>query len=183
MKLLITGGSGLIGSALIDGLKNQHQMTVLGRTLTTLQARFKELPCLTWKSLTADRVAQYDVIINLAGENIGRRRWSSRQKQRIIASRVNTTTRLATYCAQLGHQSPRLFNASAIGIYGLPLMQDEMFDESSILPEQSTDFFKSGWSAMGAKLTAGDRCQRLCCCTAIWSRTHQKRGGISKTIP
>ena len=119
-QLLIAGGTGFIGQALIaDRLKRGDTITVLGRNIDKIHRCYKDsVKALTWEQLSTGTLAQFDVVINLAGENIGDKRWSKARKAAILKSRTVTTQRLAHLCAELVEAAPRLLNASAIGIYG-----------------------------------------------------------------
>lgn len=122
MKILIVGASGMIGKALVSHLSKKYQLVLLGRTREKLISIFSnQYPILTWDDLTLNQeesLANIDVIINLAGENIGEKRWSSIQKEKILSSRVDTTKKLAVLCSKLGENAPRLINAGGIGVYG-----------------------------------------------------------------
>ncbi len=145
MKIMIAGASGLIGTALVDKLTAQHELTLVGRSKSKLHKKFPNIKnLLTWAQLSTQQLANQDVVVNLCGENVGKGRWSPSRKQQIIASRVDTSAQLAQFCCELGSSSPRLLNASAIGIYGL--MDDvdgqnnTIFNEHSPLPKKPTDF-------------------------------------------
>lgn len=101
MKIAVAGGTGFIGRALVARLRERgDDVDVLRR----------------------GEVASADVVVNLAGENIGRR-WTSERKRKILDSRVNTTNALVD-------AHPRtLINASAVGFYGP--RGDEILDESA----------------------------------------------------
>jgi len=119
MRILITGATGLVGRNLLQILVRNHQLTLIGRSKDKLVKLFQDQgECLTWDDITLDIVKKHDVVINLAGENIGAKRWSEKHKNTIIHSRIKTTSLLSYLCAQLGKNGPRLINASAIGIYG-----------------------------------------------------------------
>lgn len=145
MNILIAGGTGFVGTALIQRLlKEHHQVTVLGRSLAKIKSRFPELTAITWDKLQTTDLKYFDLIINLAGENIGEKRWTSALKQKIIHSRVDSTEQLARCCAKLGSRAPRLLNASAIGIYGLhehyPEQRQPVDETDSIDLEHPRDF-------------------------------------------
>ncbi|MBX9704965.1 MAG: TIGR01777 family oxidoreductase [Gammaproteobacteria bacterium] len=113
MKILIGGGSGFIGSALAIYLERHgHDITVISR-----ESSDRHYASVTWQELTATLLSQFDVVINLAGANIGEKRWTEKRKQEILSSRVDTTKRIVDCCIALGAQAPRLLNASAIGAY------------------------------------------------------------------
>ena len=139
MNILICGASGFVGQALVKTLKDEHTLTLLGRNINKLKKTFgDDQPCMSWNDLSCETLKTFDTVINLAGENIGDKRWSSARKKAILQSRVSTTQQLATLCASLGEHSPRLLNTSAIGIYGLS--SDTVFNEHSTLPNPPRDF-------------------------------------------
>lgn len=146
MKIMIAGATGLVGKALVDYLSKKHECILLGRTPEKIHAFFSnKYRILTWdnlKILNEDLLKDVDVIINLAGENIGDRRWSLSQKEKIIKSRVNTTKVLADLCAKLREKSPRLLNAGGIGIYGFS-DHDHSFSEDSALSNDSNIFLSA----------------------------------------
>ena len=159
MNILIFGATGMLGQALCRRLSKTHTITVAGRDLKKLTNCFgsnvKQITNDQFSSQAAETLREFDIVINLAGENIGARRWSSQQKQRILSSRVTITHQIATACAQLGPRlSPRLYNASAIGIYGLqPTIEQQnqiTYTEHSPPPEHPSDFLSSvakAWEA------------------------------------
>ena len=144
MKILISGATGLVGSALVRAFEC-YDLILCGRSLTKLKQSYENrYTTVTWHSLTDEQIAECDVIINLAGANIAEGRWSSKRQAEIIQSRVSTTEQLVSTCVRLGDQAPRIINASAIGIYGiagsLEMQQSTRFDETSKIPQPPTDF-------------------------------------------
>lgn len=117
MKILIAGSSGLLGTAICAALSSHgYHLFKLKRTQTA-----KEPFTIFWNpekgELDAPEIEGFDVIINLAGENIFGR-WTAHKKQKILDSRIQTTSLLAKTISKL-HSPPELFlNASAIGYYG-----------------------------------------------------------------
>ncbi|MDF1756840.1 MAG: TIGR01777 family oxidoreductase [Legionellaceae bacterium] len=146
MKLLILGGTGFIGNALINFLKDTNTITVVTRDTNKAKNILPGILAINWehdgliKALT-----DCEVVINLVGENIGEKRWSSARREKIIKSRTQTTQKICDICMSLPKESrPRIFNASAIGLYGLsPDKNNQMsciYDENSLPPKKSTDF-------------------------------------------
>lgn len=118
MKVLVTGTSGLIGSALVPSLTTEgHTVTALVRH--SIAPARKELYWNPAENLIDEtHLEGFDAVVHLAGENIAARRWSDAQKKRIRDSRVNGTRLLAETLAKLLHPPRVLVCASAIGFYG-----------------------------------------------------------------
>lgn len=118
MKILISGSSGLIGSHLVQSFKGRgHEVIRLVRSEGQLSD-----DTLLWDpehhELRLENFENFDVVINLAGENISTGRWTSEKKQKIRDSRVMGTHMLAELLAKLENPPKLLINASAIGFYG-----------------------------------------------------------------
>lgn len=118
MKILLTGSTGLVGSALIPSLKAQgHQVIRLVRS--TPQDRNGEVYWDPLKgTLSAGDLEGIDAVVHLAGESIAEGRWSEEKKKRIRESRVKGTTLLSETLAKLKEKPQVLVSASAIGFYG-----------------------------------------------------------------
>ena len=113
MHVLITGGTGLIGTATCALLREQgHRVTVLSR-----RTRQSE-PQLAFIKKLSDCEPAVDAVINLAGAGLADRRWSRRYKREITNSRVQLTQRLVEWMSTLEVPPARLISASAIGFYG-----------------------------------------------------------------
>ncbi|HHW4679137.1 MAG TPA: TIGR01777 family oxidoreductase [Xylella sp.] len=118
MHLLITGGTGFIGTPLCTMFtKASHRVTVLSRDPARHMAR---LPQVQLVNTLEKVVTPIDVVINLAGKSLLEGRWNKQIKEEIRASRLQTTRRLHDWIATLSvEQRPRqLISASAIGYYG-----------------------------------------------------------------
>jgi uncharacterized protein (TIGR01777 family) len=115
MKILVTGASGLIGSALVPSL------TGAGHTVTRL-VRSKPRPGeIRWDPLGGDidkaSLEGQEAVIHLAGESIAGR-WTAEKKKKIRESRLKGTKLLAESLSQLASPPKVLLCASAIGYYG-----------------------------------------------------------------
>ncbi len=113
-KTLITGCSGLIGSALVEHLFNSgHSIQCLQRNKNKDNNNF-------WKTarLQTSHRTPFDTVIHLAGENVAQRRWSKAQRKRILQSRVSGTRELVDYISHLPQKPKTFFCASATGYYG-----------------------------------------------------------------
>lgn len=115
MHILLTGGTGFIGEALVPQLLTRgHTLIILSRS------HHDDAPgCRYIRSL--DELAEsehIDAVINLAGASLAGARWTPRYKREIVASRLDTTQRLVACMRRLQHAPGVLLNASAIGFYG-----------------------------------------------------------------
>lgn len=116
MKVLVTGGTGLIGTALSDALRERGDLAVAITRGRHAPGEFSWDP--TRGELEADRLEGADAIVNLAGESIGTAKWTPETKQRILESRTKGTTLLAKTIATLVHPPKVFVSGSAIGYYG-----------------------------------------------------------------
>ena len=116
MKILVTGASGLVGSALIPLLAGGgHEVARLGRSAPGAgDIRWDPNAAV----LEASALEGFDGVIHLAGENIASGRWNAARKRRIKESRVLGTLLLAERLAGLERPPRVLVSASAVGFYG-----------------------------------------------------------------
>jgi len=116
MRVIISGASGLIGSALGDALRSGgHDVVKLVRHAPGVgEIRWDPAAGL----LAADAVEGADAVVHLAGAGIGDHRWTPEYKAEILNSRVRSTTLLAETIASCTNRPPVLLSGSAIGIYG-----------------------------------------------------------------
>jgi uncharacterized protein len=114
--ILIAGGTGLIGKVLVKRLIDLgHEVRVLSRKANKEKNVFGWSP--SEKRIDLDALEGVDVLINLVGEGIADKRWSTKRKQALIDSRVKTTHFLAS---QLDNMSSlkQYISASGINCYG-----------------------------------------------------------------
>jgi uncharacterized protein (TIGR01777 family) len=138
MRILITGASGLVGSALVRLWQHQHQLIVLSRSANKVLQQFGGT-VVAVESLSSIDFNQLDAVVNLAGEPIANRRWTKAQKERICQSRWQLTEQLVSCIQQASTPPHTLINASAVGFYGR--QSAEAIDENyqSYYPEFSHD--------------------------------------------
>jgi len=128
MKILVSGSSGLVGSALIPFLTTGgHDVHRLVRNPSSAKNTIQWDPGLG--NIARDRLSGMDAVIHLAGENIASRRWTRKQKARIRDSRVEGTRLLCDALSRVDQPPKTIVCASAIGFYGD--RGDEILDEES----------------------------------------------------
>ncbi|MEE9207510.1 MAG: TIGR01777 family oxidoreductase [Gemmatimonadota bacterium] len=130
-KVLISGSSGLIGTALSTALTTQGERV---STLVRPGSRGAHEPgAVRWDPgrdrVDAAALEGFDAVVHLAGENLVSGRWTDDKKRRIVNSRVGGTQLLSSALATTGARPRVLISASAVGFYGN--RGDEWLDESS----------------------------------------------------
>ncbi len=116
MNILITGGTGFIGSPLVRHLLERGDTV----TVYTRNPDFEDDVGLRYVNRLDDVSAStfYDAFINLAGESIAEGRWTAARKRALVDSRVGTTEGLLALAERLERPPSALISASAIGYYG-----------------------------------------------------------------
>ncbi len=116
MRVIISGASGLIGSALSTALRGGGHDVVhlVRRTASTGEIQWDPAAGV----LAADGLDGADAVVHLAGAGIGDHRWTDEYKRELVDSRVKSTTLLATTIAASSNRPPVLLSGSAIGYYG-----------------------------------------------------------------
>src|SRR5918997_919779 len=133
MKIVVTGATGLVGSALVPSL------TAGGHSVVRLVRRQSDAPAgnnvtdAVWQpdrgEIDAAALAGCDAAVHLAGENIPEGRWTDEKKRRIVESRTKGTRLLSETLARLTPRPRVLVSASATGYYGD--RGDELLTEES----------------------------------------------------
>lgn len=129
-KVLITGGTGLIGNDLSKSLQERgYEVAILSR------ARSKEEEILTFSwdidksEIDQEAIAFADYIIHLSGANIGEKRWTPKRKQQILDSRVKSGQLIFDEIRKQNKNLRAFISASGIGYYGA-ITSDKIFSES-----------------------------------------------------
>lgn len=128
-RVLLTGGTGFIGTKLTQELLSLNcDLTILTRNLNAVSDSFKEKINFITDFSQISNDSKFDVIINLAGEPLAKKRWTEKRKAIFIESRLTTTSNICELIERLQHKPEVLINGSAIGYYGPN--QDDTLDES-----------------------------------------------------
>lgn len=126
MNILITGESGLVGTALSGHFSRS------GHCVIPLRRDGSARP-FTWQPgnglVHLDDSVNLDVVINLAGPGVADKRWSETRKRELLETRVNGTLALSEALAKRKQKPPVFISASAIGFYGP--RDEQLCDEST----------------------------------------------------
>lgn len=178
MRILLTGATGLVGTALVNLWQPHHQITVLSRFADKVSQKFGT----TVKAVTTLQQVdfnQIDVVVNLAGESIADKRWTAGQKNRICQSRWQLTEQLVGCIQQATTPPHTLLNASAVGFYGR--QSGETIDESyqSYYPEFSHDIC-ARWENLANRANSA---QTRVCILRLGIVLAPRGGALAKMLP
>lgn len=131
LHVLITGGTGLVGSHLTGLLMQQgYQVSYLSRQTEAIPG----VKVFQWNIeenyIDKEAIKQADYIIHLAGAGVADKRWNKSRKQEILESRTRSAQLLYQTLQNVPHQVKAVLSASAIGYYGYDT-GDQWVDETS----------------------------------------------------
>jgi uncharacterized protein (TIGR01777 family) len=156
MKILVTGSTGLVGTALVSALaRDGHTVCRLVRPQSTVSMETKDGFNVAWNPATGELGGAGvgpDAVVNLAGAPIGDGRWTAERKGVLGSSRIASTRALVNALGKMNARPKVLVSASAIGIYGS--RGDELLTEES---KQGGDFLAGlthEWEAEALKAEA-----------------------------
>lgn len=155
MNILISGGSGFLGSAFSKEITQRYQgmhkdLQITWLTRDSSQAHPDNIDLMTYDKLaTSDKT--FDVILNLAGAGIADKRWSDDRKEALLASRIKPTESLLAYIASTGHKPKLLISGSAIGWYGT--QGDKPLTESSGFETDFAHKLCDEWEKLAVRAT------------------------------
>ena len=175
MKIVITGSSGLIGSALVrDCEKKNFEVVKLVRRAPKQENESQWDPIKGIVDLNV--LEKATAIVNLAGAGVGDRRWSKKYKKLILDSRVNSTETLANAIVNLKTPPSVFVSGSAIGFYGDTA--DVAVDENANLGEGFLSDVVFNWEYAAQRVRSNN-------IRVVHPRTGlvmSKRGGLLKKI-
>ena len=156
MQVVVTGASGLVGTALVKALRARATSVTAVSRRPGGQEQIPGVTWIGWDGLT-DAVAGAAGVVHLAGAGIVDRRWSSERKTLLRSSRVERTRQVVEAITESGEKPAVLVSASAIGYYG-----NETARECTELAPPGNDFLArlcQDWEA--ATEAAGVRTVKL----------------------
>jgi uncharacterized protein len=122
MKILVTGSSGLVGTALVGALaRGGHTVCRLVRPQSAGGEAAREGFAVAWNPATGELGGAgvgADAVVNLAGASIADGRWTAQRKALLRSSRIDTTRALVGALTKMNARPSVLVSASAIGYYG-----------------------------------------------------------------
>ena len=156
MKILMTGSTGLVGTALVRALaKEGHTVCRLARPGTVVKPGESEGFQVAWNPATGElggAAVGADAVVNLAGASVAGGRWSATRKAELRTSRIDTTRVLVMALAKMNTR-PRVFvSASATGVYGS--RGDELLTEESAPGNDFLSNLAKEWEAEARKAEA-----------------------------
>ena len=130
MRVLITGGTGLVGQAITRALVEQgNEVVILTRRPRSAQ---KGITYTVWDGLEIPgplNPDEFQAVVHLAGASIAAQRWTRTYKELLWTSRIESTKAVVTWL-QKAQSPPHLISASAVGYYGHSLSQTPCTEES-----------------------------------------------------
>ena len=155
MNILISGGSGFLGSAFSRELMTRYraqnkELHITWLTRDSSQAHPNDIAMMTYDEL-AETDESFDVVLNLAGAGIADSRWSDTRKEQLLASRVKPTESLLEFIARSIAKPKLLVSGSAIGWYGT--QGDKPLTESSGFETDFAHKLCDDWEQLALKAT------------------------------
>lgn len=140
-KILITGGTGLIGKHLSRYLTGKgHDIVLLSRNPSKVKSKYKVYKWNLEEGIIDEKAFEnLDHIVHLAGAGIADKRWTEARKKEIIESRIKSSALIHSYIIKLKVNLKSFVGASAVGYYGAQT-SDGIFREEDLA---ASDFLGS----------------------------------------
>ena len=147
MKILISGGTGFVGRALVgQAFAAGHSVTVASRRPADVHMAFAQLKIVA----NYPDLSGFDAVVQLSGENLFAKRWNDAQKEVIRKSRIESARAIVDALAK-AEKKPRAYvQASAIGFYGSD-RGEELLDESAAPGDDFLAGVCREWESTAAK--------------------------------
>jgi uncharacterized protein len=149
--ILITGGTGLVGKALVKALiKKNYQIIILTRNLENLPPQANvEYALWNVQNATIDLAAlqKADAIIHLAGAGVMDKKWDDAYKKEIEESRTKSSELLVNTLRKNTHKVKVIISASAIGWYGADKIPNHFFKEEEKADDTFLGIICQKWEA------------------------------------
>lgn len=156
MRILITGGTGFVGSALKQFLLAQgHEVVILSRSGGDFQWD------VSYGYIDPAAFEGVDAIVHLAGAGIADERWTAARKRELINSRVRSTAVLYQALSSIPHSIKTVVSASAIGFYGADTGEQECVETSPAGSDFLADCTKQWEEAVDLIATLGIRLAKV----------------------
>lgn len=146
MNILMTGGTGLIGSEFIRQYSRDHEFTVVSRNVASAQSKLGNHVNVVENVSSIENFESFDAIINLAGEPIADKRWTDTQKRTICDSRWDITSALVSKINSCDRPPSVFLSGSAIGFYGN--QKDKVVTEDTSPHNEFTHELCAKWEAI-----------------------------------
>jgi len=151
-SILVTGGTGFIGTTLCDLLReNGNTVLILSRTKTDKPNTFYWN--LQERYIDPEAITKADYIIHLAGEGIADKRWTPQRKKDLINSRVETANLLFEKVIELNPNLKGFIAASGIGYYGA-ITSEKIYNENDAVGEDFISEICKVWEKASMQFNA-----------------------------
>jgi uncharacterized protein (TIGR01777 family) len=152
MRVLITGASGFVGSALVNHLLDQgHDVLVVSRSPEATKAELGVEEAVSWDQLDQAISTGLDVVVHLAGETV-QGRWSAKKARSVRASRIEGTRAIVEAIERSDRRPSVLLSASGIGFYGCG-GETELSEEAAVGSDYFADLCQD-WEAIALEAEA-----------------------------
>jgi len=181
MKIVIAGGTGFLGMALVRALSPDHDIVILSRRPSAPGPPRVSVAPWTPDGTSGSWTAVLDgagAVVNLAGESIAGRRWTAAQKTRILDSRLLATRSLATAIASASRPPAVFVSGSAVGYYG-PLGDEGATEDHA----PGSDFLASVCVKWEGQALAASSARTRVVCARTGIVLDRREGALPKMLP